>query len=188
MESNIYTAVSTKLEFFLNPSCTRERSFRRDRSLRSKFAYTEILESDQKSDESLSPNHSARRALISEICIPFTLSRLRLDNSAGRGVRHSSYFEIHRLVVGMTGGWVALRSYREGGGGGVRRYKRTAFRYMLNIPYSESRQHRWLIYGRVEHSCNIGFIAAYTRTLPPLRYQPPPTSLIRQSNIYGKVG
>lgn len=77
----------------------------------------EILESDQKSDESLSPNHSARRALISEICIPFTLSRLRLDNSAGRGVRHSSYFEIHRLVVGMMGGWVALRSYREGGSG-----------------------------------------------------------------------
>lgn len=95
-----------------------------------------------------------QRALISEICIPFTLSRLRLDNSAA-GVRHSSYFEIHRLVIGMMGAGSATIVSRRGGEGAgreVTHYKRTAFRYMLNIPYSESRQHRWLIYGRVEHS------------------------------------
>lgn len=55
---------------------------------------------------------------------------------------------------------------------------------MLNIPYSESRQHRWLIYGRVEHSWKHRI---YRGLHSPLRYQPPPTSLIRPSNIYGKV-
>lgn len=56
-----------------------------------------------------------QRALISEICIPFTLSRLRLDNSAA-GVRHSSYFEIHRLVIGMMGSATIVS--RGGGGAG----------------------------------------------------------------------
>lgn len=70
----------------------------------------------------------------------------------------------------------------------VTHYKRTAFRYTVNIPYSESRLHRWLIYGRIEHSWNIGFIAAYVHSDPYVRTYVRGPSLIRPSNIYGKVG
>lgn len=71
----------------------------------------------------------------------------------------------------------------------VTHYKRTAFRYTVNIPYSESRLHRWLIYGRIEHSWNMEFIAAYVHSDPlRLRAYVRRPSLIRPSNIYGKVG
>lgn len=128
-----------------------------------------------------------QRALISEICIPFTLSRLRLDNSAA-GVRHSSYFEIHRLVIGMMGAGSATIVSRGGGGRGRGGRSRIISEQRFDICLTFHIQKAgsidgWFMVGSSIRG-SIGFIAAYT---PPLRYQPPPTSLIRPSNIYGKV-
>lgn len=129
------------------------------------------------------PNHLF--LLRTEIRV--TLSRPTcIDNSTATLLVHILRFTDQLLVRSQR----CARSYRregsrwieKGGEREVTHYKRTAFRYTVNIPYSESRLHRWLIYGRIEHSWNMEFIAAYVHSATYVRRP----SLIRPSNIYWK--